>query len=138
MTFREQYEQVLFSEITHLNGDNTEEALNLMITQTIIEERIKEAELKDRNALVEAIFDSKLTDENVEPNGVYLYNGSSIENLLFERFDTIADAVRAGVKQINAKIIKDGDIITYDSLDSDTAYYVDDKKEKVMLVDLVA
>lgn len=133
VALREQFETVLLAEITELNGDITEEGLNMVIMEHIIEERVKAAQL-DREQLVDERLFSEEDAGKIEKNGVYVYNAYGEMGLVFDKYDTIADAVKAGLKLINATILCDGEIIEYDTLDSETAYYIDNRAGKVMLV----
>lgn len=135
LTLREQFETVVLAEITDLNGEITEEGLNMAIMESIIEERVKAAQL-DREKLVEERLISEDDNGKIEKNGVYVYNAYSEVGLLFDKYDTIADAVREAVKTINATILCDGEIIEYDALDAETAYYIDNRVGKVMLVNI--
>ena len=135
VTVREQFETVLLAEITELNGDITEEGLNMAIMEHIIEERVKADQL-DREQLVEERLFSEEDTGKIEKNGVYIYNAYGEMGLVFDKYDTIADAVKAGLKLINATILCNGEIIEYDVLDSETAYYIDNKAGKVMLVSI--
>lgn len=135
LTLRKQFERVLLAEITELNGEITEEELNMVIMENIIEERAKKAQL-DREQIVEARLTSKEDTGKVEKNGVYIYNAHGEMGLMFNRYNTIADAVRDGLKLINAAILCEGEIIEYDVLDDETAYYIDNRVGKVMLVNI--
>ena len=135
LTLRKQFETVLLAEITELNGEITEEGLNMAIMESIIEERVKAAQL-DREQLVEERLTSEEDTGRLEQNGVYIYNAYGEMGLVFDKYDTIADAVKAGLKLINATILCDGEIIEYDTLDSETAYYIDNRIGKVMVVNI--
>lgn len=135
LTLRKQFETVLLAEITELNGEITEEGLNMAIMESIIDERVKAAQL-DREQLVDERFFSEEDTGKIEKNGVYIYNAYGEMGLVFDKYDTIADAVKAGLKLINATILCDGEIIEYDTLDSETAYYIDNRAGKVMIVNI--
>lgn len=135
LTLRKQFETLLLAEITELNGEITEEGLNMAIMESIIEERVKAAQL-DREQLVEERLLSEEDKGNIEKNGVYVYNAYGEMGLVFDKYDTIADAVKEGLKLINATILCDGEIIEYDVLDSETAYYIDNRAGKVMIVNI--
>lgn len=107
----------------------------MVIMESIIEERAKKAQL-DREQIVEARLTSKEDTGEVEKNGVYIYNAHGEMGLMFNRYNTIADAVRDGLKLINAAILCEGEIIEYDVLDDETAYYIDNRVGKVMLVNI--
>lgn len=135
LALRKQFETVLLAEITELNGEITEEGLNMAIMESIIDERVKAAQL-DREQLVDERFFSEEDTGKIEKNGVYIYNAYGEMGLVFDKYDTIADAVKAGLKLINATILCDGEIIEYDTLDSETAYYIDNRAGKVMIVNI--
>lgn len=134
-TLRKQFETVLLAEIKELNGDITEEGLNMAIMESILEDRVKAAQL-DREQLVEERLTSEEDTGKVEKNGVYVYNAYGELGLQFDRYNTIADAVREALKTISSTILCDGEIIEYDVLDSETAYYIDNRIGKVMLVNI--
>lgn len=135
LTFRKQFETVLLSEITKLNGDITENELNRDIMESIIEEKVKAIQ-SNREQLVEERLTSEEDNEKVEKNGVYVYDAYNEVGLLFDRYNTIAEALREALKIINATILCDGEIIEYDVLDSETAYYIDKRVGKVMIVSI--
>jgi hypothetical protein len=126
-------EQILLVEITMLNGDNTEEDLNMAIAKEIMRDKLQQSE----SFIIERL-DSEVDTADIKANGVYVYVGGLIEELFFERFDTVADAIKTAVNKIDAKIICDGNIITYDILSDTEAYYIDEEVGKVKLVELCA
>lgn len=130
-----QFETVLLARITELNGEITEEGLNMAILESILEDKINEANL-DRESLVVERLDSEMDNEQVEKNGVYVYNAYDEMGLLFNKHSTIADAIREAISMINALVICNGEVIEYDTLDNDTAYYIDDRIGKVKIVNL--
>ena len=130
---RVRLEQMLLVEITMLNGENTEEDLNMAIVKEIIKERLQQKE-----SLILERFSSENDKAEIEPNGVYVYVGGLLEDFSFERYNTMADAVRAAVNKVGAKVICEGCLVTYDTLNDTEAYYVDDKAGKVKLVKLCA
>ncbi len=134
-TLRKQFETVLLAEITELNGDITEEGLNMAIMESILEEKVKAAQL-DREQLVKERLTSEEDTGKVEKNGVYVYNAYGELGLQFDRYNTIAEAVREALKTISSTILCDGEIIEYDVLDNETAYYIDNRIGKVMLVNI--
>lgn len=136
MTVREQFERVLLAEITELNGDITEEGLNMEIARELLDDRIEQLTFNNRDNLVAETLDSVKDTEQVEVNGAFVYKLDEKGNFIFEKYNTIADAVRKAIKMINADIICNGEVITYDELDSNTAYYIDDRINKVVMVDI--
>lgn len=134
--FETLFETVLLAEITELNGDITEEALNMAILESILEDRIKEIESSDKESLVKERLNSEIDTENTEANGAYVYNAHGENGLVFNKHETIADAVREAVKMINSSIICDGVVMPFDIIDNKTAYYIDDRINKVKIVNL--
>lgn len=135
-TVREQLIQVIFAEITLLNGDNTEEDLNMVISRTIADEKLKNTKLVTNKSLIAEQLESEVDIEKIEPKNAWIYSEGTTESWLFDKFDTIADAVRAAVKMINTKVICEGKIVTYDTLSDTEAYYIDNRDGKVKLVNL--
>lgn len=125
----------LFNEICALNGDITEKELNMEIVENILRERMNE-QLADCSVLVEERLDSEIDIERKEKNGAYVFRMESILDFDFDMFDTIADAIRAAVNSINAKVICNGREIVYDVIDDKTAYYIDEASDKMKLVNL--
>lgn len=125
----------LFNEICALNGDITEKELNMEIVENILKERMNE-QLADCSVLVEERLDSEIDIEKKEKNGAYVFRMESILDFDFDMFDTIADAIRAAVNSINAKVICNGREIVYDVIDDKTAYYIDEASDKMKLVNL--
>lgn len=123
----------LFNEICALNGDITEKELNMEIVENILRERMQ---LADCSVLVEERLDSEIDIEKKEKNGAYVFRMESILDFDFDMFDTIADAIRAAVNSINAKVICNGREIVYDAIDDKTAYYIDEASDKMKLVNL--
>ena len=132
---RNEFEAAVLAELAEVNGDITEEELNMVIMENIIEDRINEL-LKNRENLVKERLYSTIDTEKTEENGAYVYNAHGELGLVFDKYDTIADAVRNAVNMINAKVICNGEVITYDTIDSNTAFYVDNRENKVMIVNL--
>lgn len=127
---REEIEQLLFAEVTLLNGDNTEEDLNMEISKILADDIIE-----NMNVVADT-FDVVEDDGENVPNGAYVYTSGSLTEMKFDRYSTVADAVRHAVRLIDAKIICDGQVVTYDSLDDDIAYYIDTRSNKAKLVSL--
>lgn len=123
----------LFNEICALNGDITEKELNMEIVENILREKMQ---LADCSVLVEERLDSEIDIEKKEKNGAYVFRMESILDFDFDMFDTIADAIRAAVNSINAKVICNGREIVYDVIDDKTAYYIDEASDKMKLVNL--
>lgn len=135
-TLRQQYRTVLLAEITELNGENTEDELNMVIMEGILEDRVRTAKKLNTNTVIaEKLLREKDRGEKVI-NGVYVYESTSIMNFSFEKYSTIADAVRSAVTKIKAYIICNGEIIEYDALSDTEAYYIDKIKHRMVTVTL--
>jgi hypothetical protein len=131
--FREQFEKVLLAEITELNGEITEEGLNMAIMESIIDDRIKELE-NNRESIIAERIDSEMDTEVEEKSGVYVYDATDATEFIFNRHSTVAEAVREAIRVVNALVLCHGEIIEYDSIDDKHAYYIDKKANKVKIV----
>lgn len=112
--------QIIFAEITVLNGDNTEEALNMLISEQIVED----------------ISKGKTSELNKETtiDGAWVHTNNSLEDWVFERYDTVEEAIKHAVKMVNAKIISNGKLVMYDTLNDKEAYYLDNSENKLKVV----
>jgi len=70
--------------------------------------------------------------EQVVENGVYVYK---LENFIFEKYNTIADAVRRAL-EIDAMVLLNGEEIKYDKLSTNKAYYIDNVDKRIIGVRL--
>ena len=117
-TLKEELVQVLFKEVEEFNGSSTEEELNMDITRIIIEEKLKTFNFVEK-------LKSDVDTLEAKPNGVWVYAANSIDTFVLDVFTTVADAVKTAVKLIDAKIICEGKLMTYDALNDNEAYYID-------------
>ena len=106
----------------------------MLISETIARENLEEIK---KNLIAEQL-DSELDTEQILSNGAYIYSYKSLSDWEFKRVDTIADAVREAVKLIDATILYNGNVITYDTINSESAYYIDNDAGKVKIVQLCA
>lgn len=132
MTLESRVLQVLFKNVTVLNGEETEEDLNMLISEKIVQNNLDEIK---KNLVVEQLS-SEMDTEKLEDTGVFIYKYESLDNWKFTKHNTIADAVRAAIKDINVTIIYKGEVVTYDTLDSKSAYYIDNSCNKIKIVNL--
>lgn len=141
MTAGNYLEQVVLERVSLINGLNietteTEEALITMIAKRVLENSRVNTLLEKHGVIAYNVDSSELKEiERCKDNGVYVYCSNSIIDWTFNKHDTIDDAVRDAVKRINAYIILNGEIIKYDALDDNTAYYYD-KENNMRLVRL--
>lgn len=124
--------QVIYARVTLLNGRDTEEDLNMIISEKIAHEALTS---EARDLIVETLH-SERDKEEMTSKGVFVYTYGSITDFHFSRHNTIADAVREAVKLLDATILYNGDVITYDVIDDKSAYYVDENAKKVKVVTL--
>lgn len=132
MTQKDYLTQVILEKISVINKSDTEEALLSMIAEKIVEKSKVNTLLKKHGVLAYNIVEG---NEEKHLNGVFVYCNNSLLNWTFDKCDTIADAVRIAVKKINAYILLNGEVIKYDALDDETAYYLD-KDSNMKIVEL--
>ena len=131
MTLERQLGHVIFERVSDINGFDMEEALMSMITERVktscnVNKVLAKAGIEAYTVPVE-----DASNEKVE-KGVYVYCSQSILDWTYERFDTIADAIRTAVRMFDAYIISNGNIIKYDALDDNTAYYYENNIMKLV------
>lgn len=129
---KEQIVQVIFASVTVLNGEETEEDLNMAISEKILQSNLEEIK---KNLITERL-ESEADSEEIIENGVFVYSYESMSEWLFNKYSTMADAIRAAVKILNASVISNGKVITYDIIDNESAYYIDDNAGKMKIVNL--
>lgn len=141
MTAGNYLEQAVLERVSLINGLNietteAEEALITMIAKRVLENSRVNTLLEKHGVIAYNVDSSELKEiEKCKDNEVYVYCSNSIIDWTFNKHDTIDDAVRDAVKRINAYIILNGEIIKYDALDDNTAYYYD-KENNMRLVRL--
>lgn len=133
MSRENNFKQVVSEMLRELNGVETEEVLISMITSTLVE-RSTVSSLFEQRDIVAYTVTPEQDDNNKVEKGVFVYCNNSLVDWSYERFDTIADAIRRAVKCINAYIICNGEIINYDALDEYTAYYYSGEKMKLVML----
>lgn len=134
ITLQEQIKQVVFKRVRELNGNNTEEDLSMVITERLVADKLSIEEFKRNIQIVQGEPD----EGKIEPNGAWMYRDGITDSWLFERFDTIAEAIRNAVNNINAIVICNGETVSFDTLDEETAYYIENNTGKVKVVELYA
>lgn len=131
-TTEETVEQLLFTEVTELNGHETEEELNMAIVKELMHEKLSEESFKKSVEELKSEIDK---EANIK-NGVFVFVDGDTYSWKYDRYDTIAEAVRHAVLEIDAKIICNGEIIIYDALSDEDAYYIDERTKTVKIVSL--
>ena len=104
-----------------------------MIAATIVEKSNVSKLFEQRDIVAYTVEPEMDSNETLE-KGVFVYCNNSLVDWSYERFDTIADAIKMAVKCINAYIICNGEIINYDALDENTAYYYSGNKMKLVML----
>lgn len=132
ITVQEQIKRIVFTKVRELNGSNTEEDLSMVITEKLLADKFSLENLKKKIEVINGEID----DDKLQPNGAWIYRENPAEKWLFERFDTIADAIRAAVKNINAIVLCEGEEVNFDTLDNDRAYYIERLTGKIKVVNL--
>jgi hypothetical protein len=139
---KQQLTQVLFKEVAELNSNSSEAAdvnedeggLYMIIAQELAERKIENAVITDQMKLMTETIDVvQDTNETVE-KGVWVYAPGNAITWQFNRYSTIADAVRAAIRMINAVVLYNGEKIIYDSLDEKKAYYIDMRTKEARII----
>ena len=133
MSIEKNFSRVVSERLKELNEIETEEVLISMITSTLVEKSTTSSLFEQRDIIAYTVTPEQDNNEVIK-QGVYVYCNNSLVDWSYERFDTIADAIRKAVKCINAYIICNGDIINYDALDEKTAYYYSGEKMKLVML----
>lgn len=137
MTVTDNLRSIIFRKVAIMNEENTEEALISMITDNIMKcSKINGicTDLKDVNIHKNLVKKPNLKSDILNKD-IFLYCNNSLYDWTYERCDDIIDAVRKAVKHIDAYIICNGNIISYNTLNDSTAYYC--VGNKIKLVELV-
>lgn len=124
--------QVLFSEITLLNGETTEEDLNMLISEEIASDRLS----CDTMEVYDEAEGIVSTEELNSSDSVYVYIENGLEDWSFDEYNNIDDAIRAATLSINAKVICKGQVIKYDIISDKEAYYIDNETGEAKVVKL--
>lgn len=131
-TERKQFISELANLGRHLRKENAD------MDNTTIKETVTTYSEYSKNgySIKYQVVDSEVDTEKEEDSPVYVYDGSSIFGLTFKEFSTIADAVRFAIKASDSKILFNGNVIKYNICDDDTAYYIDSRTNKMMIVNI--
>ena len=104
----------------------------MTIAKELVQERNKQSILTTLITKLESEVD---TGKKLG-KGVFVYQNESLSSLVFDKYDTMADAVRAAALLVNAIILYNGKEVIYDILSDKDAYYIDNNTNKVMLIEL--
>ena len=104
----------------------------MTIAKELVQERKKQSIFTNLITKLESEVDTgKKLDK-----GVFIYQNESLLSLVFDKYDTMADAVKAAALLVNAIILYNGKEVIYDILSNRDAYYIDNDTNKVMLIEI--
>lgn len=126
---RDNLVRAVYTRVRSLNGSDTEEALNMIISEKLVDNNMA---TMHNNFDVNDVADKS----DIKENGVWVYSECNDLGWVFERYNTVADAIRRAVTVINSIIIHNGREIPFDTLEDGRAYYIDDDYS-IRLVDLM-
>lgn len=121
-SFKSKVANLIFVDLSNSTDVWTEEGLRMIISRKVASRALEKSQVVDN------------TDEQVVKNGAWVYENEEDGKWIFERYNTIEQAVRRAVNLINAKVICDGEIIKYDTFDANEAYYVDRYTNEVVFM----
>ena len=131
---KEQILQLIFTRVRELNSENTEEDLNMLISEKILEDRLGNC-IGDIDENIKVVKGEP--DENKhEPNGAWVYRDGVEHPWVFEKFSTIAEAIRRAVEVINSVVICNGTVVHFDLAGDGQAYYIENNTGKIKLVNI--
>lgn len=110
-----------------INGENTDNELNEAIYESAIRPNLK---------LVYPCKNSVTRDKNDFSQWVWVYTNTSIENLSMKAFETVEEAISAAVRTINSYVLYRGNVVEFDTIDDNTAYYIDNSTRAKKLVSI--
>jgi allantoicase len=132
---REQLLHVYLRQIEQINNNKQAEGgLYMIIAQELVDERLNNANIVVDNEIRVEVMDLIEDKNTVEENGAWIYSDGTVDKWEFRRCNTIAEAVRAAIHMINAKVLCNGEEIVYDSLNENTAYYIDKRTNEAKMV----
>lgn len=113
--------------------------------QKVVYEKLKEINTMAEEGLIEMMTTEAMKEINVQKsfntgkarkktkNGkaAYVYASKSILDWEYDKFNSIEDAVRRALGYLDAYVICDGEIIKYDVIDENTAYYYNNNKKYI-------
>lgn len=86
----------------------------------------------DVKSVVNESNKKKSIKSDLENKEIFLYCNNSLYDWTYERCVNIVEAVKKAVKRIDAYIICNGNIISYNTLNDNMAYYCVDDKIKIV------
>jgi hypothetical protein len=132
ITVQERIKQVVFKRVRELNGNNTEEDLSMVITEKLVADKFNLKELSKNIQIVNGEPD----EGKIEPLGAWVYRDGSVENWLFQKLDTIAEAIRLAIKNKGAIVLCNGEEVKFDVVSDELAYYIENGTGKIKVVSI--
>ncbi len=116
------------------NGAETGGDLFMTISENIYNENLRNDTNNKLGIKVVTVSSAKKSyKEEIRPNGAWVYSMDEKTGWIFERYDTIEDAVRRSIKLLGSMVLCDGKEIKYEAFEDNKAYYIDfDNKYKVV------
>lgn len=109
---------------------------DMIISDSIAREKASKSRIIDNTLIKGCMLNRAKDQENIEINGAWVYRDETVASWIFKKYDTIADAIRHAIKEINTIVICDGNIVEFDRLNENQAYYVDNRTNEVKVVEL--
>lgn len=126
-TLKQELVAAIFVEISKNNTDN-EEDLNMYISEKLIEHRF-DKRFKDNIQVLNVEVDNF----KEVPNGAWVYSINSLGDWVFERYNSIGEAVQRAVNIVGAVVICNGKEIAFEAFDDEHAYYIDNNENVIMV-----
>lgn len=130
ITFEKQLEAVIRENVQSYNNDLDKEFEEEIIRKTIAS-KMKELVIVDSRKIIGVKPNKKHEYDvsKVEPNGVWIYREPTVKEWVFERYDTIEQAIKVAINYIeDVKIICDGEIVEWGIVDNYMAIYLDNQE----------
>lgn len=127
ITLERQLEAVI-REVVKESNIELDKVLQDEIVKNIVSKRLQSMSKVETYKIEGFKVKSKkvLDISKIEPKGVWVYSEPTVEKWIFERYDTIEQAIKAAIMYIgDVKIICDGEIINWDVVDNYRAVYED-------------
>ena len=128
MTFNKQLEAVI-RENVHKSNDEMDIELENSIVNCVLEKKLRGIKRVDGDKVL-GVQSKKGKDPRevakLEPNGAWIYSEPTVKEWVFERFDTVEQAVREAARCIgDVKVICNGVILQWSLLSDSVAVYED-------------
>ena len=137
ITLKEQFEQMIYERASELNGCDTEEELNMEISKLITKDKLSNAVIVDSRTVRGYIVADRNRQRHLHKSmkslesvgssteQAWVYRDESENDWIFKKYESIKDAVRAALTEINTTVICNGNVIDFDRIDDYRAYYID-------------